>query len=991
MKIINFKKPLLIFFLVILGLICIYFSVKTHDLPLNIIQGKRLTEIEPSGYKLTPLSVSKSDGSVVNYPTINYSYKFPYSIQYLVSNSRRNNGNNLNKANKIIAETETWSDQLSVIRNQQLATIGQTPVTDYQLLITNLLRWWQNEEPKPYEIWKVKTYGSWEAMLARYYRLINKEIDKYDDQNNNLAISTLIKIRQNVYQNQQKINYTLLGLAELSSENRNHLQKLVDAVFNQLNQQIDSNLPQSDLSSLIYLPVEAINQNDNGQYDVYLSGDLGCYQYENDSLSITAKPLTTQDELLNCSRDSLNKSIDGQTMALKTINLAGPGDYIVLKYQPKNLINPLLWSDENGLLIGKETLNEQRAGADMGESETKTYSYYQNLPLESTNKYYFTDHLQTEKPSVLEIRLGESLLFSHVLSEKVDSLQDQLVNLPADNGTASAVIKLIVPEGIDPTEAEIRLAPIYEPTLFINKSKQQKNIPEVIISRLGRNRYLVNISNLSETGIKQVLGSAGFGWKSRLSSAPDLNSKVYLISNLFPSLLFVLGSLCLLIALLIIANIKYQTRFNPARYQILRRLKFTYKLLSRPFGLIGKLIYRTCIFLRIPLLLVALASILYDVFFLKGINGSVITFIWLTWFGAIIGWRLEGRFSYLLSLVFLIFCPLFLAGNNDGAAEKSALWFYIFLVTGIATELLNLKNNKNLIRIGDIVFWIKHKWLRLYKMYREQGLQPTLNYVGLVIGHWFIQRKKETLLYLDRLESRADKSVWYAWLKYIIRAIRYLVILLDRLWYGLILCVLSVVLYLKVAGEINFYYYFFEEACWGQALVRFVSTLTVLWLVIFFIIAFVSYFRKHLRRILVVSGMVGIIILTEIVFNSARSKFEFKPYVVRLKPGIADTWTEVEIIGRNFNNLPFKGKVMINGREQRVVQWGDQLITFVVDPSVTSTGNLVVINDYGSVKGITSNSVKFTYFDWNSATQEERDLYWKAIMEKARLKGVTGE
>ncbi|MDD2487610.1 MAG: hypothetical protein PHS92_04555 [Candidatus Gracilibacteria bacterium] len=56
----------------------------------------------------------------------------------------------------------------------------------------------------------------------------------------------------------------------------------------------------------------------------------------------------------------------------------------------------------------------------------------------------------------------------------------------------------------------------------------------------------------------------------------------------------------------------------------------------------------------------------------------------------------ESRVSFLLALVFLSYCPIFLISDNSAAAENFAIFTYYFLCIGVVTQIIELKTNKKI-------------------------------------------------------------------------------------------------------------------------------------------------------------------------------------------------------------------------------------------------------------------------------------------------------
>lgn len=80
--------------------------------------------------------------------------------------------------------------------------------------------------------------------------------------------------------------------------------------------------------------------------------------------------------------------------------------------------------------------------------------------------------------------------------------------------------------------------------------------------------------------------------------------------------------------------------------------------------------------------------------------------------------------------------------------------------------------------------------------------------------------------------------------------------------------------------------------------------------------------------------------------------------IMDIKPNkTEEPWVDVTIVGRNFNNFPFSGAVLVAGENQRIIRWTDREIIFRTDPSSTKTGKISVER----IDSRESNSMRFIY------------------------------
>ena len=90
-------------------------------------------------------------------------------------------------------------------------------------------------------------------------------------------------------------------------------------------------------------------------------------------------------------------------------------------------------------------------------------------------------------------------------------------------------------------------------------------------------------------------------------------------------------------------------------------------------------------------LFAALVAALIDILTVKEIKDVIIVLIAVLWIAGLKIARLEGRFSILTGLVFLMIACLFLIIKIEFVAEKAAVWAFIFLSIGIFQQLKEYK------------------------------------------------------------------------------------------------------------------------------------------------------------------------------------------------------------------------------------------------------------------------------------------------------------
>ena len=372
---------------------------------------------------------------------------------------------------------------------------------------------------------------------------------------------------------------------------------------------------------------------------------------------------------------------------------------------------------------------------------------------------------------------------------------------------------------------------------------------------------------------------------------------------------------------------------------------------------------------RLFFLVLSLFGILIDIFIFKFTSDLVILGLTGLWIGAVIGWRLEGRFSILGALIFLVMCPFLLIIKQEAIAEKAAIWTYMFLVVGVVQQMIELKRGTKGWRDFDGFVEAASKLadLKIDEL-RKKGARGMVEIMaGLFLAAMeaailasrksLAAVKKKVLEIADDMQSSPLLYVFGLAGKFLFSGLEKLGRLISRYWREITLAALAISAARAAEREILFYHEFFQEHFIWQF-----SQRLLVWLLLFWGLAFSGlFFLKNKWRVLKNRKIFIILFLLLIwqgngqIFHRARAKFEFKPYILRINPNIASRYMIVKIYGRNFRDLPFESRVLLNNRHQRIRHWSDKLITFEVDPLLSASGDLWVQTRDGSSRAQESN------------------------------------
>jgi len=391
---------------------------------------------------------------------------------------------------------------------------------------------------------------------------------------------------------------------------------------------------------------------------------------------------------------------------------------------------------------------------------------------------------------------------------------------------------------------------------------------------------------------------------------------------------------------------------------------------------------------RIGFLLVAVLGIFIDVFIFKFTSDVVILTLTGLWIGAVIGWKLEGRFSILGALIFLTMCPFLLIFKQEAIAEKAAIWAYMFLVVGVIQQLIEFKKEPKNLRdfdqfikgIGKTAKAFGQGFVKTRAKLKGKSAEELAEETGSWLGKLSIEIPQK-LKKIGKNSRFAPEITW------IINRAILIFNFIFKFWFLLSFALLMILIFIGAGKEITFYHRFFENQYWQQIWQK-----MGIWLAIFWASLLFSFWILRRQKSIKTKQVLVILLLfifwrgNAIIFSKTRKEFMDLPYILRISPAIASKYTEVKIYGRNFRDLPFVGKVLIDSKEQAIKSidnersWSNQEIIMIVDPQRSQSGQLEVWASWGD-KWEKSNSVDFTYYDSKTATPEEEKIFWESLKE----------
>lgn len=300
---------------------------------------------------------------------------------------------------------------------------------------------------------------------------------------------------------------------------------------------------------------------------------------------------------------------------------------------------------------------------------------------------------------------------------------------------------------------------------------------------------------------------------------------------------------------------------------------------------------------------IALAVIIYDIFWLKESYDSLFVGLLFLWTLISRRFHFESRIAAVFALGFLVITPIMLVFGQDFFAEKIAVWAYLFLCVTVVQQIYELK--------------------------KKPRNQLTL------------EKFKDNLLKLELDQNnRVARFIYY--------------------YYKPALFLLTLFLLFKsgqrVYESLTVYQQFFPNNYTHNFLYRTIAPIAVLIPILVFIY---RKTKKHFKTKLFLGFILSVLLfITSSAVINLSTKFRDNVTIISVNPnGISEAWTDITISGQNFGNKPFVGKVVINGQEQRIVDWTNTKIIFRTNPQTTKSGMLGVETGNKTV----SNQYQFNY------------------------------
>ncbi len=334
--------------------------------------------------------------------------------------------------------------------------------------------------------------------------------------------------------------------------------------------------------------------------------------------------------------------------------------------------------------------------------------------------------------------------------------------------------------------------------------------------------------------------------------------------------------------------------------------------------------------------------------------------IGFAWILPMIKFKIHHKVSAILGLGFLSLIPLFWVFKSSLLAEKTAIYAFLLFISATMQQIYvyywQIKT------VSPKTFWknLYLEWHNTLKFIYFVAIGEIVISAGYVYAKKTVGKKFLALI-IYKLSEPMSKT-YIATSEFVANTVLVSVKLLKLSHkYGpyFIFSWLVWLNYYKIKSHRQFYEDFYQS---NQQDIFWKGTgqyLTIA--LVIFVVTFVLFqYKKNLRAKTILAILLLILNYqtSNIIFN-ATTAYKYDVILYSVSPKRATLWDEVKITGRNFREMPFKGRVYINDVEHMILSWTDRRIIFQADPTKTKTGEVKIIDFYGKE----SDTIHLDYYD----------------------------
>jgi hypothetical protein len=443
-----------------------------------------------------------------------------------------------------------------------------------------------------------------------------------------------------------------------------------------------------------------------------------------------------------------------------------------------------------------------------------------------------------------------------------------------------------------------------------------ENEPEYVVTEQGKDTAKLILKYFSTRERENLIKTVGAGWRVKNYTDSSPTETIYQLEfwprKVLKIFLLSVFPFVLCVGLIILtARTRVLVGIERAFSQLIQKAGSIYFLSD-----IEKFVVRICTFFRYPLFVIFSFGLVIDIFLFNSTSYLPLTLVLLVlWFAIAVGYRIHERMHFAFGVFFFLLIPILLIFRRDTYAEKMSSWAYIFFVFGSLELILR----------------------QIFHRHLASSVRETLRLFGNDIYSPF---------------NGIIRKVFIPFGKFLF----YQITLFHKILTAAI-SLSAILLCVKVLfNQFELYQKFYKQEPLKEFLLRTVSfemlSLLLLAGIIFYLLK-----KIHLLHKIVLFCILGLL-LQLIVFHVSTYQLRTKAVITGLNKSSGSMWSEIIIYGNNFGHAPYNNAaVYIEGTPQRVLDWKNERIVFVVDPIDTKTGKLWVV----SGDKMKSNMVNFEY------------------------------
>lgn len=334
-----------------------------------------------------------------------------------------------------------------------------------------------------------------------------------------------------------------------------------------------------------------------------------------------------------------------------------------------------------------------------------------------------------------------------------------------------------------------------------------------------------------------------------------------------------------------------------------------------------------------------------------------IFFIWLV---ILVKYSLDGNISLFFALIFFITAVVLAIFKQYQLVEQTASWVYLFLAATVVQKIYGkIKPQQELVSLSKfvpkkiiqnnkiidfILFFSATVVIIIYKVIKFLRLNVFLT---KYVPGWEDLYK----IMIDFIAPHKDRPT-IDWSRY--QKIFRLILVIAWVLLGYLL--------ITILGEFQIYqrvfFNYFPEGQNTLFIDKTAKYLFILYASSALLLIVLSKIFKSTKKVFIALAVAFIVLKTgKVIFEQTTT---FKNQVVLWSARVNDTneaWVDVFVKGQNLKNLPFKGKVYVDGNEQRIIRWSDKEVIFRTNPLLTKSGKVEIV----TYDGQRTNSLGFSY------------------------------